>query len=450
VWLGFLDLVVKMYGQRMIKRREQSPGAKDVVLKRTIFDYNGLMIWLRKGIVHLLAFILLVALLGVALAVGFNRDFSNPNKLEGWLAGSNIYSQIIPNALNNAAVASSQDGSEGSVSLNDPGVKQAAAQAVSPVFIQQSVNNILDSNYAWLKGKTTIPNFSINLTTPKQSFANAIGQLVQTHLATISICSDTQLTQLQLPVDPLSVACRPPTLDPKTESAQVAQDINSGDFLNKSVITAANLSGKSQPYYQRLSKLPQAFRISLKLPYILTVTTLVVILGIMVIAPSRRRGLRRIGSTLVVAGIILIADKFITDWLIKKFEGRVFKQTLNGQLKQPYYSVLNRVISSFTQVELWFGAGFLVLGLIIICYLILTRGRSSAVANIQPVKPAAAEQPTVSNNLGLAQRRPQPQPSLDVMSRPRQQPSKPSQPVSTVPPVRPQKPRPPKRSRLIQ
>lgn len=420
------------------------------MLKRSIFDYNGLMIWLRKGIVHLLALVLLIALLGIALAVGFNHDFSNPNKLEGWLAGSNIYDQIIPNALNNAAVASSQDGSEGSVALNDPGVRQAAAQAVSPTFLQQSVNNFLDSNYAWLKDKTTIPDFTIDLTAPKQSFANTVGQLVQTHLASVPVCSDTQLTQLQLPVDPLSVVCRPPTLDPKTESAQVTQDINSGDFLNKSVITAANLSGQGQPYYQRLSKLPRAFRVSLKLPYILTVASLVVILGIVVIAPSRRRGLRRIGSTLVAAGIILIADKFITDWLVKKFEGRVFKQTLNGQLKQPYYSVLNHVISGFTQVELWFGAGFLALGLIVICYLILTRGRSSSAAKSQPAKPVAAEQPAMSNNLGLAQRRPQAQPSLDMMSRPIQQPTRPSQPGTTVPPVSPQKPRPPKRPRLIQ
>ncbi len=406
------------------------------VLKRWAFDYNGGMIWLRKGIVHLLALVLLVSLLSMAAITALNHDFANPNRLESWLAKSKLYGQIIPNALGNAQVASSQDGSEGSISLNDPGVQQAATQAFSPTLLQQNVSAFLNGNYAWLKGQTATPVFKIDLSSSKQSFANQVGQLVQSHLAGVPVCTATQLTQLQLPVDPLTVSCRPLTLDPKTESQQVEQAITgTGDFLNKPVITAANLS-QGRPYYQRAAKAPQLFRLALKLPYILGGVALVAALGIVFIAPKRRKGWRRVGATLLVAGAILVAVKFVADTLVNKFEGRVLTTTFNNQLKQPYHDLLHNIESSLTQTGLWFGVAFLVLAVIIFICLIATRSRGSRPAPVQTPAPTRPVEPadTAGAPLGPA----------DIQLAPRQ-----PQLTSTAPTLSPKKPRPPKRPRLI-
>jgi ABC-type uncharacterized transport system permease subunit len=52
----------------------------------------------RKGVVHLLAVVLFVSLLGLAVSTGANRTFT-PDKLKGWLAQSGIYDQVVPAIL---------------------------------------------------------------------------------------------------------------------------------------------------------------------------------------------------------------------------------------------------------------------------------------------------------------------------------------------------------------
>lgn len=355
------------------------------------------MMWLRKGIVHLLAALLLISLLGVADAYSLNHNFSKPDKLESWLAESGVYNKIIPQALNSAQTANSQDGSEGSISLSDPGVSQAATQAFSPATIEQSVNTFLNANYAWLQGKTASPQFAINLSNNKESFAASIGQMVQSHLAGLPACSDSQLVSLQFPVDPLTVACRPPTLDAKTEAQQVTQAISSGDFLNKPELTSTNIS-KNQPYYQKLSSLPKFFRLSQKLPVILSTLSLLLVLGIIFIAPTRRRGWRRVGSVLLTAGIILIAITFLANWAVKEIESHVKSKVLNGQLQQPYHDLLQKIESSLVRSDMWFGIFYVTLAVIIFIGLFILHRRSNKPAknesDIKPVPPGTTFPPT--------------------------------------------------------
>jgi len=60
------------------------------------------MIWARKSLVHFLAVLLFVTLLGLAAAVNFNLNLAHPDKLKGWLAESKIYDNVVSSLLDKA------------------------------------------------------------------------------------------------------------------------------------------------------------------------------------------------------------------------------------------------------------------------------------------------------------------------------------------------------------
>jgi hypothetical protein len=405
------------------------------------------MIWLRKGFVHLLSIVLLVCLVGGVAAISFDRGLSHPGKLESWLADSKIYDRL-PTAALVQTQKSGADSGAGSISLSDPAVRQAAQTAFSPDLLRHSANTFLDSNYAWLAGKTATPSFSIDLSSAKQDFAKLVGQAAAAHLAAVSACTPTQLVQLSIPVDSLSVSCRPATLTAQAEGTRITEAVgNSNDLLSDPVVTAGSLNqdlknGQGRPYYQKLSWAPRAYRITLKLPWILGGLALLSGLGIVFIAPSRRRGARRIGAVLLLAGIILVIEKLAADALVKKFANTTLHNTLASQLKQPISDFLHKSEPQLVQPYLWFGILFLIAGLLILAVIFKTRG-----SNAKPKTPGTTplDTPTDADDIRLAPRRRQPSGATDLKPMP---PPKPT-PASPPPSIGKNPPR-PKRSRLIQ
>ena len=353
------------------------------------------MIWVRKGVVHLLSLVLFACLVGGVGAINFSLHLGNPHKLEQWLADSKIYDHVVGSALDQAQKSSNSDGSPGSVTLNDRAVQQAADTAFSPELLRTSANTFLDGNYAWLTGKTATPEFNINLVPAKQKFAELVAQAAETHLNSVPVCTSQQLAQLPIPADPLTISCRPATLDPKAERTRVTQEVNgNNDFLGNPTITASSLN-QGRPYYQKLSYAPKIYQLGLKLPWILGSLAFLSILGIVYIAPGRRQGVRRVGVVLLEAGVVLIALKFAADALVSRLETKLSHgNTLISQLKQPVSDLLNRLETQLTRNDLWFGIAFVVIALIIFGFLFKTRqssGKPKASGNSPESRDTALE-----------------------------------------------------------
>jgi hypothetical protein len=346
----------------------------------------------RKGVVHLLAVVLFVSLLGLAVSTGANRTFT-PDKLKGWLAQSGIYDQVVPAILKSAETKSTTDGNQTSIPLTNEQIQKAAEQAFSSTLIQQSVNTFIDGNYAWLQGDTATPSFKIDLTKEKEEFAKSVGEQVQTRLASLPACSVAQLAALQIPVDPLTITCRPTTLDPKAEGTRIAAEISNSDFLDKPVLTADSLNQDSassgKPYYSKLSSAPKAYQRSKQAPLLTGVLIIVCALAIIAIAPSRRRGLRRVGLMLLDAGLVLVAFKFVADGLTNTVQHKLLAQTLNGQLTQQYTAVIKDIETSLTHTYFMFGIVFVAIAAVILIALYVTRGGNRQSSRKSNAKPAS-------------------------------------------------------------
>lgn len=360
---------------------------------------------IRKLVVLLLSLVLLVSLLGVAFSTSSNMAFTHPTKLEGWLDQSKFYDHFIAMVADETEKSAGGNNQSGPATPGDTAIRQAAKIAFPPQLLQQDVNTFLNSNYAWLQGKTGRPDFMIDLTAAKQSFATQVGQLVGIRLTGLPVCSNTQLAQLDAGqnIDYLTIACRPPSLAPQTAAVQAAQQINSGgSLLANPVITASSINPKGnnnpgQPYYQRFSAVPKVYRLSLKLPWVLGGLALLSTLGIVFIAPRKRKGLRRVGVVLLEAGIILVAVKFVADTVFNRVEKHIFNSSGAGQLEQSLTDFLHRIEAQLVKVNLWFGIAFLTLALLLFVILWFTRQKSSASAEAgaagEPGTPQAGDTP---------------------------------------------------------
>lgn len=340
------------------------------------------MIWLRNFVVYLLSSLFFVVLLTTAFATSINVAFGSPTKLETWLDQSGIYGSFVDAAMKQAQSSTTDAGGSNGISLSDVAVQQAAKAAFSPTLLQKDVNTFLDANYSWLKGTVAKPSFTIDLTSAKQTFGQQVGQYVTAHLASLPVCTYAQSLNYQT-IDPLLATCRPSSVNAVAEGTKLSNQITSGTgFLSTPLITETSLggtAGTSKPYYEQYSIAPKVFQFATKLPLILGALAIVSALTIVFASPRRRKGLRKLGYTLIYAGAMLIATKFVSDMVLKNVQGKLFNDPSMVDIKNSLISFINLLESQIVKINLYFGIAFVAIAIIIFFTLIKTRDKKSKV-----------------------------------------------------------------------
>ncbi len=356
---------------------------------------------MRKFGVVVFSLVLLVSLLTLAFSISSNIAFTHPNRLEKWLNDSNLYGAFVENAIDQAEQTAGTDQS-GGISLSDTAVKQAAESSFSSATLQKDISAFLNSNYAWLNGKTSKPNFSVDLSGAKQNFAQRVGDYVKTYLATRPACTPAQAAQINpQTADPLTLSCLPPGVDPATVSTQVTEQIaSSTEFLSNPVVTAANVNPNGsigtpeQPYYQKFSSLPSAYRKATKIPWVAGALVIVSLLAVIFIAPRKRKGLKAVTVTLALAGLVMVFTKFVSDQAFHSLEKHAFNASTVGELQKALTVFLRHAEDQLVKVDLWFGIGYLLLALVLLAILITTRQRGLRIPKrLQAAIPAADSEP---------------------------------------------------------
>lgn len=423
-----------------------------------------LMVWLRRVLVQGLAALLFIALLGGAYVISLNHTLGNASTVEASLRSSNAYDQIASYATTRATQSTSTP--TGSVSLNNPQVKAIAQSVFSKQLVQQNAETFINSNYRWLDGETPTPSFTIDVSGARQSFASQVNKTVFDYLSKLPVCNPAQLQQLLASaVDPLTITCRPATVIPKAEADRVAAQILASDFLSQPVVTADTLKISGQPdqdkpYYVQLARAPKAYQLMQKLPFILGALAIIAAAGIVLIASTRRKGVRRIGFTFALAGLLLIATKFVSDTIFTKFQAKVFAGTVNTtDVQKPLIDAGHQLEKQIVNTDLYLGVAFVVIAIILIGMYFRMRPvaksdtPATSEATPEPKAPVTvAHVPPISKPGNVRLAPPSKGPTMDIARPKNQKPMgtatavKPVAPATT--PVKKLQPRP--RSRLIQ
>lgn len=311
----------------------------------------------KKTTLVLLTPIFLALLFTTALDFGILRIAGHPGSIKKVIADSGVYNNVVSNALNQA-----QNGANGDINLADPAIKTAANKALTPQVLQSSTNQIIDGVYSWLDGKTTQPNFNVDLSGAKASFADYVSQAAEAKASSLPACSGV----LAANFDVFNADCLPAGITPAQAADQAKSSILSGQgFLDNPVISAGNFkdSNNQNIFDTKLKNAPKQYQRAKKTPYILAVLAVLIGIALVFLRASWQSGLRHVGVVLLVVGLLMFAfayglHKVIDDKLVTQLK---FDNTL---LQADARSLITDLSSTIERNYYGFGIIYALLGLL--------------------------------------------------------------------------------------
>ena len=349
------------------------------------------MNFLRKMLLVFLGALLPFFLFALAVDTSIIRATGSSDPIKKILANSGIYDSIISSALDQAK---SEVGSQDDVNLSDQTVKTIAERTFTPQFLKENTEQVLDSIYLWLDGKTTLPNFKIDLSSLKTTFAVEAAKVAQERAATLPACP-AGLSGSADNFEPFSATCLPRSLTPALVNDQVKNSLSSGEgFLENPVITADTIkvSGSNQSVFaDQLKDVPNYYQQVKKTPIYLAILSLLIALGVIFLSSSRRAGLRRVGIILVIVGTLLLIFAWVLNWGVN--QKALPQLELENKVLQEKLKTLASDITANIDKTFWtFGGAYAALGVLAIAVpLFVHRRNGHAVHEPAPAEHVPAE-----------------------------------------------------------
>jgi hypothetical protein len=317
------------------------------------------MSFARKALLVLITPLLPILLFATAADFGVLHVAGSPNPVKKLLAVSGLYKSVVTSALDQAK-NSSDDG--GGIPLGDPAIKQAAQESFSPQVVQQSSEKVIDGIYNWLGGRAASPDFNVDLTSAKNTFAEKVGQIAKDRVSKLPACTATPAN-----TDPFSATCLPRGVTPDQVGQQAKQDVLTGQgFLEHPNITASSFKGENSNqsvFEQKNAKdFPKQYQRVKKTPYILIILSLLTIAAIIFLSANRRKGIRHVGITLITTGIIMLVFAWaLNSALTRNIVPKI--QLDNKVLQADVQKLAAAIVHDLTHNYTLFGIVYAVLGI---------------------------------------------------------------------------------------
>lgn len=359
----------------------------------------------------LLSSLLKLSLLLLAFTASLVMVFGTSTPLKQALRSSKIYSSGVDNVIDSTH---NNESTGTALSLSQPDLRQAAKTAITPDFLQDASERIIDGSYLWLNGKTAQPEFQIDISAAKQRFVQAVGDKAVNRAKILPQCTVSQSRALATSsFDPLTITCVPAGFNANNLRGALDLQIgkNDGNILKNSVITAENLprdeKGKTvvQNVTDNVHQAPLIYQ-WLMPPWVLG--GLAVIFGgsVILLFAEKRRGLGSVAVTFLSVGIFLLIGCAITTIIfsIASKPSGPFRQ-FSEALQQPIFAATHALNNAFVHRLLLFGIGYLTVGGGTLLALRFTRPdfvAETSSTNTETPKPNPTSPNTVETNNGSA------------------------------------------------
>lgn len=339
-----------------------------------------LMKIVRKILVFFAATSLASFLFLLVLTSSFSLRFGSSDNIKKWLRESGTYESFVGALLEQST---SGEQNEASLPIDDPKLIGAARQAFNPAVLSKSTESILDGVYGWLRGETATPEFRIDLTEAKESFADATAEYAADRYETLPDCS---IREIPSSVDPFQDTCRVSTLDRERVVKTVSDEIaGSQDLLGETVFTAESFgsgSDSSKTVFQELSAAPKIFRVLLWMPLIVGGLSLLCVAIIVYGSDSKRKGLRRVAITSIISGVLVVIAALTAPLVLGELDNRISVLLgAGGPIATDVVNPLFATISKDTaNIGIAFGVFYVIFGIASLIALFVLRGRFHRVA----------------------------------------------------------------------
>lgn len=309
-------------------------------------------------------FSLLVWLVALQLTV------MQPSVVKDWLSNSGIYGKlpqlVVPDA-------SGQD-----ANIFTHQVTQQALSGTFPAnYLEEQGNQLIDSTYAWLSGKTTTIQFSIPIDQRKATAINQLQTAIEPIIASLPPCSDNQATQDE---QSGNLTCRPADLS-ATELASTlsSQSVNNSQLLDKP-ISSQSIKPQDNQLLTALGGLPSYWQ--QVRTFLIALPIAAVVFGTLAVwlAQDRLLAFGRIGRRLTVGSImtLLLAAAMIV-------VGRVMPIPTSGSdASALVIPLLQLVLGDFGQLLAILSGSVCLLGIVIMIIAHMLRRRHAEQDLLQP------------------------------------------------------------------
>ncbi len=340
--------------------------------------------------------------------------FGTSGQIKQSLEESKLYDSVATTIIDSASKESAGQGVEQSASpFQQQAVQDAAKKALSPTFLQTSTEQIIDGIYGWLQQKTPQPEFSIDISAPKQQFINSVGDYAVERASQLPICTIQQLRQLEGDPDPLTAPCVPSGFDVSAWRAQVEAELNkpseSGEtnILQQSTLSPETLpkdeNGKTavQNLTENADNLPKVFGVISMLPWIFTALAVVSALSFVLLQDDKRHGANKLAITMVVIGGLLLLGILLTNFFFGKVASSEAIAQADANLQQPLSDLVRSLSGAFNQRLSAFGIGYAILGAGIFAWLYFTKPKDETndkTSSNPEAKPDANKEPKSETN----------------------------------------------------
>jgi hypothetical protein len=302
-------------------------------------------------------FIFLLAI--IALDFGVLHIAGQPQGVKKILNDSDVYSSLIPDALAQSGQISS---SKTEIPLNQQVIQDAAKQAFTPQVLKQSSESAVDGIYHWLNGKSSQPDFRIELTQAKVSFADAVANAAGKQAASLPRCPSSGLPA---DFDPFSATCLPRSVTIAEVTNQARNAVLTGKgFLEHPIITADSIKNNhgQSPFATNLKDLPSKFQKIKSTPIIFSLLALLSAVAIVFLSKSHRKAVKHLGFILVTVGILMLIFAYALGWAVSNKLPASNLKVGNAVLEKDVKKVAVKLGQTIDKNYWWFGGIYTVLG----------------------------------------------------------------------------------------
>jgi len=313
-----------------------------------------------------------------AVSIAFYFVLDTPGTIKNALRESGIYSVFIDKTL------PGQRSDITELAQADPGVKQAIESALPPSYLQANTEHAIDTTYDWLHGNTQTPSYGIDLTQPKQVFADNIAGLVRQRGANLPMCSSPTAVP-GTAAEILALTCRPPGVSVDKLAADARDRVLTNGVFEA---VARPVNASNQDTQQRLTHdlryVPQAHHYYILSLFI--VPAVLILLGVAILfwSVSKRAGIKHIAWSLFITGLTTALLAFTAVWAFRYVSGVVSNNGVALEHVQGSVRVAVNLVS--TQLRNWLigiGAGYLLMAIIIWVALYISRSTKKKLRHVQ-------------------------------------------------------------------
>ncbi len=209
-----------------------------------------------KGVLRFFLWAIFSSLLGLALTSTIIYGlFSNRQNVISWLDKSNSYQGA-------ADVLASGDLFEGEKDRQTLIFGKAAAKTFDAPFLKTTAEQAINSFYDWLEGKTTVPEFKLDIAAKKSGFAENAANLISEDLKKLPVCSGSTPSSDDLD-KLLDSGCVPKDINIDLSVAELKSELaSSQEIFGDTTIEATDLGKDDQgrSWFEQNNQIPEYYQ----------------------------------------------------------------------------------------------------------------------------------------------------------------------------------------------